>query len=323
MLIIEDYRGCYGDGLERYCGFDRFSHDDGKNILFHGMGCIEYPLHKLKYKDYEKKIFWNLEHPCAWYHGDKNFAAISANMDKYFQKIFTICPYTADWLNTLQKSNVFSPSYLPFNKNNVIDKKEDKEFDVIYWGHIFADIHINFIDAMKDFKYNFLSLGEHEWAAPYRHLGYEKLITSINMSRSQMWDTLRKTKICLITNHAYLTPSQIANVKSIRNWQKCEAFSHIDDGWVPQYKTRMIESAVNRTLMLVKKNPWKVDEMWFEADKEFIFFENDDELPSLIEEISSNWHKYENIVENAFIKATTDYTVENFLNLVERSLDDE
>jgi len=74
--------------------------------------------------------------------------------------------------------------------------------------------------------------------------------------------------------------------------------------------------------MLVKKNPWKVDEMWFEADKEFIFFENDDELPSLIEEITSNWHKYENIVENAFIKATTEYTVENFLNLVERSLDD-
>jgi hypothetical protein len=42
----------------------------------------------------------------------------------------------------------------------------------------------------------------------------------------------------------------------------------------------------------------------------------------MIEEISSNWEKYEHIAENAFKRATQDYTVEGFVQAVERGLDD-
>lgn len=322
MLIVEDYYGCYSDALERYNNFSLHSRDDDGKVLFHGMGCLEKPTHKAKYKKYDKKAFWNLEHPCAWYHGNKGYAAISANMDKYFQKIFTICPYTAEWLNSLQNKNVFVPTYHTFNTEYIVDKKEDKEYDVIYWGGLFHQTHMKFIDAMKDFKYNFLSLGSNEWASTCRGHGYEKYITHTSVPRKQMWDMIRKTKICLITNHAYLRPDQVENVKSIKNWKKCEAFCDLDNMWVPQYKTRMIESAVSRTLMLVKKNPWKVDSLWFEPENEFVYFEKDEELPALIQHISSNWHQYENIVENAFNKAKN-YTTENFINLVKKELDDE
>ena len=322
MLVVQDFDGCYGDALERHYDLDKHSRDDDGKVLFHGMGCIEKTTHKEKYKDYQKKAYWNLEQPSAWYTGDPRFAKISANMDRYFQKVFTICPYTCDWLNSIQKREVFVPTFTPFNEDLVVAEKEEKIYDVIYWGHIHSQTHINFVDAMKDFKYNFLSLGTQHWHGEFNRPGLDKYITGINVPRSQMWDLMRKTKICLITNHAYLKPHQVANVKSIKNWKNCEAFRDIDNRWVPQYKTRMIESAVNRMLMLVKKNPWDLDERWFEAGKEFVFFEKDEELPLLIEDISSNWHKYENIVENAYEKAVTEYTVSNFINLVKENLDD-
>tara|TARA_R100001591_G_C4343318_1_gene181194 strand:+ start:351 stop:1319 length:969 start_codon:yes stop_codon:yes gene_type:complete len=322
MLVIEDYDGCYGDALEKHYNFDKYSKDDDGKVLFHGMGCIEKTIHKEKYKSYTKKAYWNLEQPSAWYTGDPKFAKISANMDKYFEKIFTICPYTCDWLNSIQKKQTFIPSFMPFNEDLVVKNKTEKVYDVIYWGHVSSQTHINFIDAMKNFKYNFLSLGASYWHKEFRYSGYDKYITNVNMPREDMWKLMRETKICLITNHAYLTQQQITNVKSIKNWTNCKAFCDIDNGWVPQYKTRMIESAVNRMLMLVKKSPWDLDEKWFEAGKDFIFFEKDEELPLLIEDISSNWHKYEHIVESAYKKAVDNYTVEKFINLVKEKLDD-
>tara|TARA_R100001129_G_scaffold39273_2_gene26389 strand:+ start:106 stop:1074 length:969 start_codon:yes stop_codon:yes gene_type:complete len=322
MIIVEDYRGCYGDALERYYNFEDFSDGSDNKVLFHGMGTVETPECKAQYKGYDKKAFWNLEQPAAWYGGDKNYMVTSANIDKYFQKIMTICPYTSEWLNSMHNSDVFVPSFMPFGERHVHHGKEDKIYDVIYWGHISSQTHLNFIDAMKSFKYNFLSLGLDYWHQEFRNSGHGEYITAVNLPREDMWSLLRKTKICLITNCAYLTDQQIKNVKSIKGWKQCGAFSHIDQGSVPQYKTRMIESAVNRTLMLVKRNPWKVDEMWFEPGKDFIYFEKDEELPNLIEHITTNWHQYESIVENAFVKATTRYTVKNFINLVKENLDD-
>mgnify|MGYP003674421022 FL=1 len=74
--------------------------------------------------------------------------------------------------------------------------------------------------------------------------------------------------------------------------------------------------------MLVKDNPWRVDEHSFEAGKDFIYFDKSEELPALIDDISKNWHKYEEMVENAFIKATTVHTVENLITQVKKELDE-
>ena len=126
MLVVQDFDGCYGDALERHYDLDKHSRDDDGKVLFHGMGCIEKVTHKEKYKDYQKKAYWNLEQPSAWYAGDPRFAKISANMDRYFQKVLTICPYTCDWLNSIQKREVFVPTFTPFNEDLVVAEKEEK-----------------------------------------------------------------------------------------------------------------------------------------------------------------------------------------------------
>tara|TARA_R110001599_G_scaffold329838_1_gene543956 strand:- start:1532 stop:2491 length:960 start_codon:yes stop_codon:yes gene_type:complete len=314
MKIVEDYRGCYPDGVERYWNLQQFSNDNN-TVLFHGMGCIEDPRYKQKYENYEKKAFINLEHPCAW-QSSKTTRDLSSNIDRYFDKIFTICPYSAEWLNDIQSDDVYIPHYIPFEKQHVVDKKEEKIFDAIYWGGIHSEENFKIVDSIKDFKYNFLSLGPQHWAGHFRNSPAKKMITSYSVPRKVMWSLLRQTKVCPMSNLLFLQEPQIRNIKSMHHWDKCDAFSNLDKFIMPQNKTRMIECAVNRTLILVKRNPWKLDEMWFTPDEDFIYFDDYSELPSIIDHISKNWHNYEQIVENAFAKATTKYTVENFINQI-------
>jgi hypothetical protein len=317
MIFIEDYDGCYGDALERYYNFNKYASQEDRKVFFHGMGCIEKTTHKEAYSSYDKKIFWNLEQPCAW-QGDTRTHNISSNADGYFDKIFTICPYSAEWLNSEQNTNVFAKSFIPFSEDMIVEQKDEKTFDAIYWGGIHGEENFNIVNTIKDFKYNFMSLGSNYWSPPYRNSIAKKYITSQNIPRKIMWALLRKTKVCPMSNLLFLQDQQVANIKSMKNWQNCEAFSHLDNFIMPQNKTRMIECAVNRALILVKRNPWDLDSMWFEPDKEFLYFDDYQELPKMIKDISENWHNYEHIVENAFSKAKEKYTVKQFINMVER-----
>jgi len=322
MLIVEDYDGCFNDPIEKHHEFDKRSCDDDGKVLFHGMGCIEKPFYKKHYEHYKKKAFWNLEHPCAWFSPNIPYKHTSANVDKYFDKILTACPYTAAWLNEIQGTNVFVPTHMPFNENHIVEKKEEKTHDVLYWGGIHHQDHLDFVNSMLGFKYEFWSLGAAYWTSPYMRCGYAKYITAKNVPRHKMWEALRKTKICLVSNKLYLNDNHVNNIKSITGWEKCEAFSHLETKQLPQIKSRMIESAANRCLMLVKNNPWKVDTFSFEEGKDFIYFDKNEELPGLIDDISTNWHKYEDMVESAFIKASTVHTVDNFITQVKKELDE-
>ena len=73
-------------------------------------------------------------------------------------------------------------------------------------------------------------------------------------------------------------------------------------------KTRPIAAAFNKSLSLVKRDPWNVIENWFEPDVDFIYFDDYEELPALIKDISNNWSDYEGIVNSAFKKAMGSYT---------------
>jgi len=75
-------------------------------------------------------------------------------------------------------------------------------------------------------------------------------------------------------------------------------------------KTRVVEAAFNKTLSLVKKDPWNVVERWFEPEKDYLYYESNEQLPLLIKEISNNWDKYKQITENAYNKAVENYTAQ-------------
>jgi len=316
MTLVENLNGHYNDSLERHYDYSRFSKPDHNTIFFHGMGCTtdgNYD-HINKINRDINKIYFNYEQPCAWF-GDFEYAKISADTNKVFNKIYTACPYSAKWINDMENSNRFELAIHPFNELNIKNYKE-KEFDIIYWGGVHNDIHKKILSTISspEYKYNFLSLGSPHWGL--RDQGYDRLITGLNIPREKMWSLIRKTKINIIVNLLFLNSQHIQNIKKINNWEKNKAFDHIDSGIIPQQKTRAVESAVNKCLMLVRRDPWNVIENWFEPDVDFVYYDDEKSLPRKINEILSDWDSYKQIIHNAFNKAINNYTTEKFISRI-------
>tara|TARA_R110000824_G_scaffold119818_1_gene274194 strand:+ start:9664 stop:10653 length:990 start_codon:yes stop_codon:yes gene_type:complete len=316
MLIVSNLEGHYDDSLERYYDFETLSTDSKDHVFFYGHGSLVEVYHNKeladKFKNFKSRIYYNGEHPCAWTGNDINYMKASADMKKYFNKIFTVCPYTAEWLNKLQKTDKFSLTFVPVDKKYIIDDKVEKEHDVIYWGGVHGEDHKSLLDTISKFKYNFFTLGPQEWGKG-QEPHYYKYITHLNSPRPEMWEVLKKTKINVCMNIIHLKEEQKRNIKSIARWEENEAFSHIDEGIIPQMKTRSVESAISRTLMLVKRDPWNVVENWYEPDKEFLYYDNNEELEDKIKDVLNNWPEYQHIVENAFNKVVNNYTCEDLV----------
>ena len=312
MRVIQDLSDNYPDDLNHYTKFYEMGDQSSNSILFADLGAVSNPFLRHKYKDYKRKVAWTSEQPCAFTTGRKEIMGISADLDDYFDEYYTVCPYTAKWLNEcFHKREKFKLSIIPYNIKDVPEVEYKKEFDTIYWGNLHHRDHLEILDSMKNFKSNFYTVHPSHWTVPmdkdsWHH--YIHQITGISTQRRTMWEVLRKTKIFIITNILPLTQKHCESIKTIPHWEKNEAFSHLDQLIAPQMKTRAVEAAFNKTLCLVKKDPWNVIEHWFEPDKDFIYYENNSDLPKLIKEISNNWDDYKKIVDNAFEKAINFYT---------------
>lgn len=313
--------GHYNDSLERYYDYARFSEPESDTLFFHGMGCTTDEHFKttnaafLATRPHAKKIYFNYEQPCAWY-GDKAYAQVSADVDRFFDKIYTACPYTAKWINDIEKEDRFEVASHPFNEDEIVSEEQVKEYDILYWGGIHHDIHKKIVSTISNYKYNFLTLGAPYWGL--QDIGCSKFITDVSIPRREMWSLIRKTKINIIVNLLFLKPVEIDNIKGLGDWEKNEAFSHLESGTIPQQKTRAIESAVNKCLMLVRRDPWNVIEQWFEPDVDFIYYNDEDDLANKINEVLLDWDSYSSIIENAFQKVVSNYTTEKFINRIKR-----
>jgi hypothetical protein len=315
MLILENMHGHYEDALERHYDYIRFSEPESDTLFFHGMGSRTDESFKAT-KPHAKKIYFNYEQPCAWY-GDKDYARVSADVDRFFDKIYTACPYTARWINGIENEDRFEVASHPFNEEEIVLEEQEKAYDVLYWGGIHHDFHKKIVETIYNYKYNFLTLGTPYWGLQDNRYG--QFITDVNIPRREMWSLIRKTKINIIVNLLFLKPAEINNIKSLDRWEENEAFSHLESGTIPQQKTRAIESAVNRCLMLVRRDPWNVIEHWFEPDVDFIYYDDEEDLPNKINEILLDWDSYSEIVENAFQKVVNNYTTEKFINRIKGS----
>jgi carbamate kinase len=115
-------------------------------------------------------------------------------------------------------------------------------------------------------------------------------------------------------NLIFLRADQISNLKSTSN---IEAFKGIDKVYetamMPQFKTRMVEAAACKTLMLIYKDDWNVIEEWFEPNKHFLYWESFEQLENLISEVSTNYEKYWPIVEAAN-EHVQQYSIDKLIN---------
>jgi preprotein translocase subunit Sss1 len=135
---------------------------------------------------------------------------------------------------------------------------------------------------------------------------------------------IAESKVTLVQNLLYPRWYHILNVWRIPDWQHNEAFRFIPAWWepwklldrekilVPQLKSRVFEAAFGRSLILCKRDPFNVIERYFTPNKEFIYFE-EGQLEEKLEEILSNYRKYQRVIDAAFDRAKKEYTTKAFV----------
>ena len=310
MKVLYNKGGEYGDCIVKH--FDLMDYNDDKTdkVLFWGWNSIDREDVKQQYESANKKIFINTVQPCDIINGP-----IDILKQSYFNEVFTICPYTAHVLNTTPNKitdTVYTPICFPFRETHFNKYKNitiaDKEKDVIYYGNVHHAVYSDLIKSISKFNYAFSTISHHNQTEEMT-----KLITHYNISSEEKWDLLSKCKISVAFNLIFLRADQVSNLKSTSN---IEAFKNIDKVYetsmMPQFKTRMVEAAACKTIMLMYKDNWNVIEEWFEPNKHFLYWETFEELEVLIKDISNNYEKYWHIVEAAN-EHVQQYSIENLM----------
>jgi hypothetical protein len=266
-------------------GFEKYENEVRDCYLF--MADYFRDLESGRYNDKEKLVFAVEEPNFCW--GRNSGPAKTTLLADH---IFTLCPYTAQ--STEKRTSVF----YPFNED-FIPKKFDKEYDVIYSGSNPRYVPwTSFLRIMSKYK--------------YRHIYYNSG-TNPNCSYQDKINLLSKTKITLVHGLCSVDPSQISQYMSFPNAENNKAFSHLNQGLMPQTKTRMFEPAFCKSLILCYKDPWNVIENFFTPNKDFIYFENESDLSNKLDQIINDYENYQDVINSAYEKAINNYTTKHFV----------
>lgn len=315
MKVLTLPQDWYPDDINSKLNFDQFSSDTNDKILLIGLPAT-YDVSVISYyKKFKKTAYLNLEHPCSLYGVYTNNIGLNVLQQQLlFDEVYTICPYTAEWFNSFKniKTKFFSIPYVHNLKYNVYQEtKKDK--DVAYCGLIHSEEIASYINTISKFNYIFTTIKHYN-----KNNSVDNLATHNNIDNIEKWNILSKTKISIIQNNLYLNQAQINNIKQLPMWEKNKAFSHIDTGIIPQLKSRVVESIICKNLLLVKKDNWNVIERWLEPEKDFIYFENTNDLEEKLKIIIPNWEneKYQNIISSAYDKVISIYNTQYAYNKI-------
>ena len=303
MKIIVDNSGEYKDVMGDYYNLSKYDDSSTESVLFQGYNNARNKERKNKFLSYKKRVYLNLESPIS-------FLTTKTTIEEqsYFTHVYTLCPYTVEWLKEKIDINFisipFPISLDTFNQFNANEKK----YDVIYMGTLMNNFHYAIINCIKKYNHVFTSL--FNYPLPYTP-------THVNVDSITKWNLLSKSKISVCLNQAPFGLDKISNVKSYPNWQQHKAFSHIEYGIVPQIKSRVTEAMALKTLNLVKRDQWNVIEYWFKPDVHFIYWDNFYDLKEKINHIKENFDQYQEIINNAYNevkKYDIDYLYLNVIN---------
>ncbi len=297
---------------------DHKKYDNGilDKVLYFGWNTVCKDTNKIinNEKDLES-FFFNFVAPCEIYQDD--FLEIAKN-HSFFDKVFLFCPYSPKIYNQhIDTKFIYHPHPLPskyFDQYSMIEQ-HNKNFEVIYYGGIISNEHLNILKVMSKFK---------SVAISYHKRNYLKWPFFINYKHKidlfEKWRYLSESKISITSNLLYLTDKQIEILKNNKDFNNY--FPHNDyiikSGLMPQLKSRVFEGAATKTLMLVKKDKWNLVEDWFIENEDFIYWENFNDLQEKIFEISNNYSKYWNIVLSAHSKVKKYYfesLMSNYFNV--------
>jgi glycosyltransferase involved in cell wall biosynthesis len=221
--------------------------------------------------------------------------------DPYFRQVFSICPYTCEYLNAKYNNQIRTPVFIPFNEKTAPQDPMEKLYDVIYTGHLWVGGEVQRIaNAIIQFNYRLVANSDDPRA------------TNRNVSNVDKLRLVAQSKISVVHNLLFLSDDHVRN--AIRNAPGNEAFTFAESHKIaPQIKGRVFEAAFCRSLILCLRDPFNVIEQFFAPEEEFVYYD-EGSLAEKITEILSNYEKYEEVIENAYQRAINEYTVSKFVD---------
>ena len=167
------------------------------------------------------------------------------------------------------------------------------------------------LKTIKNFKNIVISHQKRNFLKWPFFLNYKHSISNIDK-----WNLYYDTKILIGSNLLYLKDRELENFKKISGIEKYNGYDYVlRDKILPQMKTRMIEAASTKTLMLMKRDPWNVIEKWFTPNEHFIYWDNYKDLKEKVYEITKNFNNYFKVIEAANQKVQS-YYFDNFIKLI-------
>lgn len=246
--------------------------------------------------DIPYRAYLNLEAPTAFASTNNSIAE-----QQRFTHVYTLCPYSCDYANQLGDTK-FIPIPFPYREDCFSPHDHSvKDLDAIYMGTAMNQEHIDIIESMKRYSYNFCSLGH--WGNP----------TMRGVSSHEKWSVLARTKVSVAINMCPVYEMHKDWIRKNPNWDKIEAFNNLDYGYFPQFKPRVIEAARMKTLNLVKRDPWNVMEYWFEPDKHFVYWDTIEDLREKMNDAIVNFDKYQHIIDAAY-KRVQDFEIDKIMD---------
>jgi hypothetical protein len=315
MVIIRNTSAEVVDTNAHHFFFEEYSDNNEEEIVFcYGYNSSNDLNVRLKAQNTKRKVFFNNWAPTEFAQPFDHFRKTPLSYDDFFNEIYSICPYSNKWLNGLGFSHKkYKNIFYPFNKN-LIPQTTEKKYDVIYHGGIHGQEHLDCLEVINKFNYRYCSMTHSINPLTQYCLKYA---TNLNLPFKNKIQLVSECKISVCYNLVHVLPEHTLNIKSWNNWSENEAFSEIDKtNLMPQFKTRMHEAAISKTLNLIQIDKWNIAERYYIPNEEFIYFTNKFDLEEKIKDIIDNWENYVPIVEKAY-KRSLKYTTDNFLKLIE------
>ena len=285
--MIIKYPKLFPDDPALKLEFETLDTSDTPNIEFH----ID-PRKDFVRENNKKYICLNLELP-------NSFALVDGRNDnilyyeKLYDKILTICPYTVKIRNKVLGKELYQYCYFPSPSS--WNRENDKEFDIIYTGSGSEFIIPNGFE-----KYNYKVVNQHPC----------KYLTDMNVDFSSKLDLISKSKITIVHNILNLNKCDL-------NFDTHNYFEYRSEklGFPiqTQHKSRVIEAARCKSLLLCKEDDFNLIEDLFVENEDFIYF-NDENFNEKVDHILENYDDYQFMIENAFNKIETKYNIKNFYN---------
>ena len=311
MLILEDLSAEIPDTNSYHWNLKKFSNDDLSTVLMYGYNSSNNLSFQSRTVGY-KKIYFNNWAPCEFAQQKDHNNKTSINYDEGFDIIYSICPYSVDWLNSLNLGREYRHIFYPFC-DTLIPNPKTKKFDVIYHGGIHDLNHIDCLKTMQNFNYRYCTMTHHINALTNFHLPYA---TNTNLKFKEKIDLVSESKISICYNLVDVKDEHREVIKKLPNYKCNQAFAHIDDKKVmPQFKTRVHEAAISKTLNLVMRDDWNVIEDFYSPNEDFIYFSDKNDLKNKINDITNDWQNYQSIVDNAY-KKSENYTTKKFIEKI-------